>query len=233
MAKQKKQLQTSTEAQFSNLNKAFDYFNKALFGGTLPPCILNFSRKRNTHGFFSYQRWKERGKKDFDTHEISLTPTTLYREPILVYSTLVHEQCHLWQYEFGKPSRNGYHNKEWANKMIEVGLMPTDTGQKGGKITGQSMTHYVVKGGAYEKVFEKMPKEFILPFTSLDADLMKSYLTGTTGKSGGKSTKGKPSLPPTKGKNKEKYTCPCGFNVWGKAKLNLKCEDCGEKFEMQ
>jgi predicted SprT family Zn-dependent metalloprotease len=227
MKKQKKPLHNPTEAQFMNLNKAFDYFNKALFNGELPPCLLNLSRKKKTHGFLAPFRWRERDEEEFTTHEISLTPTTLYREPKEVFSTLVHEQCHLWQVEFGSASRNGYHNKEWAMKMIEVGLMPTDTGQEGGKITGQSMTHRIVSGGAYEKAFNKMPKELTLPFTSLDADLMKSLLSGgtSTGKSDAKGSKTSSSS------QKTKYSCPCGFNVWGKPKLRITCDACGQSFE--
>jgi len=232
MKKQKKSLPTPTEAQFMNLNKAFDYFNQALFNGELPPCLLNLSRKKNTHGFLAPYRWRERDKEEFTTHEISLTPTTLYREPKEVFSTLVHEQCHLWQFEFGKPSRNGYHNKEWAMKMIDVGLMPTDTGQEGGKITGQSMTHRIVSGGAYEKAFKKMPKKLALPFTSLDADLMQSQLSGKTikGKSGAKKGATK---KPSSSNSKTKYSCPCGFNVWGKPNLRIICGECGERFKIQ
>lgn len=46
---------------------------------------------------------------------------------------------HLWQYHFGKPGRRGYHNKEWANKMESIGLMPSSTGQPGGDKTGDKM----------------------------------------------------------------------------------------------
>jgi hypothetical protein len=41
--------------------------------------------------------------------------------------------AHLWQWEFGSPYKNGYHNTEWAGKMIEIGLMPSDTGLPNGK----------------------------------------------------------------------------------------------------
>jgi hypothetical protein len=34
---------------------------------------------------------------------------------------------HLWQHHHGKPSRTGYHNKEWATMMKAVGLIPSDT----------------------------------------------------------------------------------------------------------
>jgi hypothetical protein len=47
--------------------------------------------------------------------------------------------------------RRNYHNKEWAVKMREVGLIPTDTGQPGGKDTGQKVTHVIEPGGRFEQ----------------------------------------------------------------------------------
>jgi len=190
MKKQKLELlPTPTQEQFTALNGAYQYFNKKLFRGKLPGCILNFSRKRNTHGFMAPSRWRRVGEKEHNVHEISLTPTTFYREPKLVFSTLVHEQAHVWQYEFGKPSRNGYHNKQWVAKMIEVGLIPSDTGKPGGKQTGQSVTHYIQKDGRYEKAFNSMPKKYLLPFSPLDGDLLRSLienpLNGVEGGEGG------------------------------------------------
>ncbi len=222
-------LPTPTEEQFQALNQAYQYFNQQLFNGQLAGCILNFSRKRNTHGFMAPERWRRVGKIEYSTHEISLTPTTLSRTPIEVFSALVHEMAHLWQWDFGKPSRSGYHNREWANKMIEIGLMPSDTGKVGGKQTGQSVTHFIIKGGAYEKAFKTMPEKYTLPFTSLEGDMMKSLrgslTSGKVGKLSGKST-------PTKGRSKTKYSCPsCKVNVWGKPNLNLICKDCQQEFK--
>ncbi len=59
--------------------------------------------------------------------------------------------CHLWQHHFGTPSRTGYHNKEWAAKMREVGLIPSDTGKPGGKDTGQKVSDYLEEGGRFER----------------------------------------------------------------------------------
>ena len=224
---------TPTEQQFDALNKAYQYFNRVLFGGQLPGCILNFSRKKGTHGFMAPGRWRRVGEDDYTTHEISLTPYTLYREPILVFSTLVHEQVHLWQWEFANSSRSGYHNKEWADKMEEVGLMPSDTGAPGGKRTGQHMTHYIIEGGRYEQAFNAMPPEYTLPFTSLEGDLMKSLINGGAGGSS-KSGEPEPGGVAIAGKSREKtkYTCPgCGVNVWGKPALNLLCVDCNETLQ--
>jgi predicted SprT family Zn-dependent metalloprotease len=124
---------------------AFDYFNAALFGGELPRCILNFSRHSNrANGFFAPERWS-RGTEH--THEISLNPDLLNRPLLACMSTLVHEMAHLWQHAEGKPSRRTYHNAEWAQKMEDVGLMPSHTGEPGGRRTGQKMSHYVIEGG--------------------------------------------------------------------------------------
>ena len=144
MRKQKKRpTLTPTEQQFNALNGAYKYFNQKLFKNQLAGCILNFSRLKGTHGFLAPERWKKIGEQDFGTHEISLTPTTLYRTPKEIFSTLVHEMCHLQQWDFGNPSRNGYHNKEWAAMMKAVGLIPSHNGKVGGKETGQRMTHYI------------------------------------------------------------------------------------------
>ena len=229
-------LPTPTEEQFQALNRAYQYFNRKLFNNQLSGCILNFSRKKNTHGFMAPQRWRRVGEEEYSTHEISLTPLTLYRSPIEVFSTLVHEQVHLWQWDFGSPSRNGYHNKEWANKMEEVGLMPSDTGKSGGKKTGQSMTHFIIEGGRYEESFKDMPEEFTLPFASLEGDLFKSLINGnpsTTSKKGKMNPiDARLKKLRTVSRKKTKYTCPnCNVNVWGKPSLHINCGDCNEAFE--
>lgn len=184
------------------------------------------------------ERWKRVDEESFGTHEISLTPTTLYRSPVEIFSTLVHEMVHLWQWEFGEPSRSGYHNKEWAAKMRTIGLIPTDTGKPGGKETGQRMTHYIEEGGKYQKAFEQMPEKFILPFTSWEGEMMKQLITsaGTSGTDDGdegdeRKTRLKRLRPPSR--NKTKYSCPrCKVNVWGRPALKIKCEDCEEMFEV-
>ena len=235
MKKKKKAIATPTEQQFKSLNGAYKYFNHKLFNNELPGCILNFSRLRGTHGFLAPERWKRIDEDNFGTHEISLTPTTLYRTPLEIFSTLVHEMVHLWQWEFGSPSRNGYHNKEWAAKMKEVGLIPSNTGKPGGKETGQKMTHYIEVGGPYQKAFEKMPDRYILPFTSLDGELMKSLIEGSTSKpdsdeKGSERSERLRKLRP-QSRKKTKYSCPgCKANVWGKPELNLICGNCDEPF---
>jgi hypothetical protein len=142
----------------------FEYFNRELFENRLPACLLNFSRKARTFGFFAPQRWQ--GGAEEVRHEISLNPSTLRsRRPIDVASTLVHEMVHLWQQDFGQPSRRGYHNAEWAQRMDEVGLVPSSTAAPGGARVGQLVSHYIATGGRFERAFEAMPSEYLLPWS--------------------------------------------------------------------
>lgn len=231
-------LPTPTEEQFTALNQAYKYFNEVLFEGLLGGCILNFSRKKNTHGFLAPERWRRVEDQSEYIHEISLTPYTFYREPKEVFSTLVHEMAHLWQWDYGNPSRNGYHNSEWAAKMIEVGLMPSDTGKEGGKKTGQRMTHYIIPDGAYERAFNNMPESHLLPWTTLEGDLIKAQLKGQDSEKkedGDKPTRKKQDRAKliVSGRKKTKYSCrPCGNNVWGKPGLSLICGSCNSEYEV-
>jgi predicted SprT family Zn-dependent metalloprotease len=206
----KRDAATPTRQQFAAYEQMFAYFNGRLFGGELPACLLNFSRRSKTYGFFAPSRW-ERGRDV--RHEISLNPSTLKsRKPIEVASTLVHEMVHLWQQEHGTPSRTGYHNHEWAAKMDAVGLVPSSTALPGGARVGQKVSHYVAKGGPFEQAFRAMPKELTLPWACDEPEDVRLKKAA---------------------KNKVKYTCPgCGANVWGKPELAISCDECEERFEI-
>ncbi len=124
-------------------------------------------------------------------------------------STLVHEMCHLWQQHFGEPGRGRYHNKQWAAKMREVGLLPTDTGLPGGKETGQRVTHIIDERGPYARAYAKLE-------ASGAAFLYHDRQDEQTRQK--------------KAASKTKYTCPtCHANAWAKPKTALICGDCHER----
>ena len=191
-----------TPDQFNAYQAQFDYLNKTLFGGTLPPALLNFSRKTSrTLSFFAAGRWSAGEVK---AHEISLNPVTLKnRTPSQVAATLAHEMVHLWQEESGTAPKHAYHNKGWAAKMEEIGLMPSTTGAPGGKKTGPRCSHYVIEGGIFEKAFNEMPKELHLPWVCCPENHERA-----------------------KAKQKIKYACDCGLNVWGKPGISVRCDEC-------
>lgn len=140
-----------TQEFYSLLETAYDVFNKRLFDGKLSNCLLTVQREKKTMGYFSKDRWvNQAGDK---THEIALNPAYFGNHKVVeIFQTLVHEQCHLWQSDHGKPSRRTYHNVEWADKMQSIGLMPSTTGYEGGKRIGQKMSDYPIPGGLFLEV---------------------------------------------------------------------------------
>ncbi len=200
--------QDPTTAQFQAFAKLYDYFNRILFKGQLKPVLLNFSRHAGSLGFFAPERWEGAGGTH---HEISLNPTWLKLRSLReTASTLVHEQVHCWQQEFGTPSKRGYHNEQWAAKMEEIGLMPSSTAAPGGARVGYRVSHYILEDGAFARAFAAMPKDLALPFLCFE---------GQPGKR--KGTK--------RAASKVKFTCPsCSANAWGKPSLRLTCGDCEE-----
>ena len=100
-------------------------------------------------------------------------------------ATLVHEMTHLEQEEFGKPSKGGHHNMEWANLMIRVGLTPTDTGNEGGKMTGRNVTHMIDPDGPFAAALaDLMPFDipyFTQPITKAEKKKNLSKLAAAYG----------------------------------------------------
>ena len=198
---------TPTVETYEGLDKAFEHFNRELFGDRLQPCLITLQRKRKTHGYFWAEQFKHR--QDGDTlHEIALNPESLGRTLPEVLSTLVHEMTHLEQQEYGKPGRKGYHNREWVGLMERVGLIPTATGEIGGPQTGTKITHVIEEGGPFDEACAALlATGFDLPWFT------QAQLKAPTEKK--------------KDLSKLKHTCPeCGANAWAKQGSRLMCGDC-------
>jgi len=119
----------------------------------------------------------------------------------------MHEMTRLWQQHHGRRPRRCYHNHEWASKMIAVGLHPSDTGNPGGKIVGQRMTHYIILDGPFAKACARL---LATSPPALYADRAEE-----------------PAAEKKKRASKTKYTCPgCGLNAWAKPNAPLACVDC-------
>lgn len=194
--------------EYSVFDQAYDYFNAELFGGKLPLCLITLNRKSKAYGYFSPERFMSRANGSERVDEIALNPDTFeVRTDEQILSTLVHEMVHLWQQNLGDPPRRFYHDKQWAAKMKEVGLQPTDTGLPGGKVTGQKVTHYILKEGLFAESAKK--------------------LLGEGFKLNWQSTTPEEQEEKEKKKSKVKYTCHlCGLNAWAKPKAKLMCGEC-------
>jgi predicted SprT family Zn-dependent metalloprotease len=201
---------TPTREAYAELQKAYDYFNRVLFERRLPACLITYTRNKRTYGYFSGDRWDGSGGRLAD--EIAMNPQHFESCGVAdVLSTLVHEMTHLEQHHFGKPSRAGYHNKQWAGLMERVGLIPSDTGQPGGKRTGQQMTHFIEEDGAFDRACTRL----------LEQGFQISWID--------RAREGQSSAPSS---TRTKYTCTeCGLNIWAKPEIRVRCEDCDQLLE--
>jgi hypothetical protein len=196
-----------TPDTYQALQCAYDHFNKELFKGRLPACLITLQRQRGAYGYFSGDRFHAKsGKATAD--EIAMNPQHIgQRTDAQTLSTLAHEMVHLWQHHHGKPGRRGYHNAEWAKHMHAIGLTPTRTGAPGGRETGEKVTHVIAAGGAFERAC---------------AALLKTGLTLTWHDPHGGDDAAK-----RKRNTRAKFTCDiCGLNAWAKPGAPLVCGDC-------
>jgi hypothetical protein len=203
---------TPTAETYGALETAYNFFNDRLFGGRLMPCLFVMQRgKSNRNGHFHAEIWQSQKVEGYAADEMSINPNTLQSRSITdLLSTLVHEMTHLEQHHSGEPSRNGYHNKEWGKLMDAVGLTPSNTGEPGGKRTGQQMTHYIEDGGPFDQACsELLETGFLIPWLSVD----------TT-----------PEPKERKASTRTKFTCQgCNANAWGKPELIIHCGPCEER----
>jgi len=236
-----------TTELYASIQKSYDHFNQALFDGSLPKVIFTTQRKKNVMGYFSRERWVSiEGQR---CHEIAINPSYVASSSLIeLLQTLVHEMVHCWQDDFGKTGRRGYHNKEWADKMEFIGLMPSSTGRAGGDKTGDRMGDYPIPHGQFIHECKRLISTgFALPWIdrytlkpeksientfspeikALELDeALAEQLTEGVNKLLGDET----FLPVTqspKGRIKSRYSCPqCQLNVWGKPELDLSCNVC-------
>jgi predicted SprT family Zn-dependent metalloprotease len=239
-----------TQQFYELLQYAYEFFNESLFvDERLPNCLITVQREKNTMGYFSPNRWENNCEKKI--HEIALNPTYFAEHKVIeIFQTLVHEMCHVWQHEYTqlkKTSLRTYHNKEWSNKMISIGLMPTD---KNGKRTGQKIWDTPVSGGLFEESCKALIKngfaiEWIdsIPAVKRYDNHLSIYNKQARNS---KELLYLYSKPPivientsqikkhtiiAKAKRKYKYSCnSCGNILWGKRGVKVSCIDCNTIF---
>lgn len=268
-----------TSELYDSLQKAFDHFNSDLFNDVLPTVIFTVQRKKGVMGYFAPDRWGNLGGKK--CHEIAINPSYIANSRLIeVMQTLVHEMVHCWQFCFGNPGRDYYHNKEWAYKMIEIGLMPSTTGEPGGAVIGQHMGDYIIEGGKFLESFQilKEKQQFQLkwidrlalprlfePIIAVPNQPAENISVTETALGIKEIVSNSPQIdelkdipvpahnievgdhsysemmPDTffvaespKRKTRYRYICyGCFAKVYGKPKLNIRCEDCNRAFECE
>ena len=201
------------------LTVAYTHFNKALFAGALPEAVLTLQPRKKSAGHFANNRWTAGGDR---YHEININPTVIEEQgERQLMQTLVHEMCHLWQEVFGKPSRSGYHNREWVRVMREIGLEPVSLDSDNG--TGQRVSDKIIEGGRFSTAYDKLAGR--KSWTGIDWHRVDdSHLEGG-GKPAGGGSEGEGGSRRKPGtKRKARYSCPsCGNNAWGKPGMQFAC----------
>lgn len=194
-----------TTKQYAGLQEAYNYFNSELFESKLPNCLITLQKKKNSNGFFHAKHFIN---GEIIADEIAMNPAQFTRSKSETLSTLAHEMTHLWQHHFGKESKS-HHNRQWADKMFEIGLMPSSTAQPGGKQTGQKVSHYILPNMAFDIACQSF----------LQAHELTLYIDNATEESKAKA----------KAKNKVTYICPdCELKAWGKPSIKIACVECSQ-----
>ncbi len=147
-----------------------------------------------------------------EVHEIALTPASLSRTTLESLSTLLHEMVHCWQQCYGKPDKNGYHNKQWANKMKDVGLTPFSI-LDSKRETGFKCSHEIFPNSVFTDLAEVFVKQFG------DIQLQTNYFVPTNNK--------------VTVKKRPVVKCQCGsFTVPFGVNLKITCITCGDEVEI-
>jgi predicted SprT family Zn-dependent metalloprotease len=206
----------TSKDQIKGLDEMYKFYNRELFGGKLAPAIISLT-KSGPRGYFIASRWKIKNDSNpvehqIAHHEIAINIDKIGTNNSLLHSTLVHEMVHLWQEDLGKPSKNGWHNQEWADMMEKIGLIPSKTGQEGGKKIGYSIDHYIREDGKFFNSYNKIKGNEYLPFELQIDSKNKNEKSAKNGK-------------------RTIYICECKNKVWGKSGLdNLFCKGCNANY---
>ncbi|MBZ9715804.1 hypothetical protein [Deinococcus multiflagellatus] len=203
--------------------RAYAYFNAGLFDGALPPCLITLGSGR-FKGFFRANAFRHI-QNHTHVDEIGMNPTA-YTNLEDYLSTLVHEQVHLWQEHFGTPSRPPFHNREWANKMLEIGLKPSCAERgKSHRETGRKMDHAIVHGGPFELAFQDLLRtDFVVTYVHEPHPPRRAYESDEDEE---KAQQQEEERKRKKRESKTRFTCPaCHQNAWAKPEAKLACGEC-------
>lgn len=153
-----------TREAYEELERAYSFFNDQLFDGRLPDCLITLQRSHDSKGYFSANQFVNRTDA-VNAHEIALNPKWFaVRSLPETLATLVEGMVSLDQHlNSDNPPRRRYRNKEWAAMAEDIGLMASDTGEPGGKRTGDSVSTYIIDGGKFDLACsELLDQAFVL-----------------------------------------------------------------------
>ena len=140
--------------------------------------------------------------------EITMNTKHLDRPMWAVLETLLHEQIHLWQQNFGEhPVERNYHNKEFVNKCEQLGLHP---------MIGSGVHWQPAEG-----VFARLMEEYGIP-PPVQVIVSKGEKKNWWDVGKKKERKGRSTLA--------KWSCGCQNVRVGTKEFHAQCTRCGNPF---
>ncbi|MGE0284100.1 MAG: sprT domain-containing protein [Rhizobiaceae bacterium] len=201
---------------------AFSFFNERLFHGVLSNSLITLSNRPRALGYFCPRAFEDRDGAV--AHQIAMNPTWFEAcGDVGSLSVLVHEMQHQWREDHGplnrkgSKGRGGYHDLVWADAMERAGLMPSDTGQPGGKRTGFRVSHYIVENGPFDRVCREL----------LGAGYRVNWRDTRIKRPPSPFERG-PAMPPAISKStRTRFVCStCPQKLWAAASAQFSCRKC-------
>ena len=129
--------------------------NRELFTGSLPACDVILNRRARTFG--SVRIYSLDGIL-FGAPQISMNSALMsIRTLRSTFATLTSLMCEVNAFLDGRTNYR-LRNKKAAEAMLRIGLVSSSTGRPGGKKTGYNISFYILKGGAFDRTFDRLSK---------------------------------------------------------------------------
>ena len=206
-------LPDNINAVYQQLQNAYAFFNQRFFDDDLPDCLFTLSPSYRSARGYATRSVCGYTENPVARDEIGLNLLCFgKRSEEEITSTLLHEMVHIWQFRYGDTiPMPGYHNKEWGEKMLKVGLIPSATGYPDGKMIGRTVSHYIHDSGPFPKAFQDLKA--------------RGYALSLVYQ--------RPEKPKTES-DQRTYRCDkCEVSARGKQGIHLICGICGKRMLMK
>lgn len=223
-----------TKEIYDFLTQICTAINTECFGSELPEVLLTVKGKGRVFGYYKQRAFVSHGGEIVD--EIAVNPSYFashgFKE---LLQTLGHEMCHQWQQHHGTPSIRSYHNREFAEKMKSIGLMPSSTGKEGGNETGQNMADYMGESGLLPDLYKKLESKgvFIPWYERLSLKVIGQPVAENVPSNAVIETSPTSTSQVANNTTRARYTHQCKDDkkpsiIYGKPNLPIKCGICNQ-----
>jgi hypothetical protein len=200
---------------------AFKHFNFHLLNNILNPPLITLQNNVSEFGCAFVGSVSNKGNPNETADKIILSQKHVAIFSVhFILSCLVRQMVVLWAHYHGTPSRPGYFNRCWADKMKELGLIPSASNEVGGRETGQKLRHFIEAGGAFDRACSAFLSD---NEAVLYQDRSFSVRAGDVDAVGARTTKAK---------SKTRFTCfRTGLNAWAKPDAHIFCGCCMKEMQ--